>query len=264
MILTPFLALTLSTLTQQPAPTPLLPARPRDPFVFRCVLDQHPRMITAALDDDMWVAWDATNCGLYKAWKGGVNFDGPVYTTVHGPQPTARGGVYTSGSDSVVWTVLESEKPVAAQVIYGGYTVEAGRVAVEWRLVLGPGREIVVTERPEFVRPRQFMNAAQLDDAVLGEGLQPGLQRRFEATGIPADVGVYLSIRTDGVVAKFATALERERFEDVKDKEGRVTATRVWSQMPLTRAAPKNVVMLIFQPIVASAESQAPTKREVK
>ncbi len=41
--------------------------RPRDPWVFRSVLDNKPRMITAALHDDMYVAYSAQTCQLYKA-----------------------------------------------------------------------------------------------------------------------------------------------------------------------------------------------------
>jgi hypothetical protein len=68
--------------------------RPRDPWVFRSVLDKQPRMITLTLDKDLFVAYDARNCGLYKAWKGEVILDGPVYTTKHGPQPTTDGYAY--------------------------------------------------------------------------------------------------------------------------------------------------------------------------
>ena len=54
--------------------------RPAEIWVFRSVLDKHARMVTIGLNKDLWVAYDATNCGLYKAWTGGVKFDGAVYT----------------------------------------------------------------------------------------------------------------------------------------------------------------------------------------
>ena len=50
--------------------------RPMDPWVFRSVLDKKPRMVTAALDDNLFVAYDARACQIYKAWKGGVTFLG--------------------------------------------------------------------------------------------------------------------------------------------------------------------------------------------
>ncbi len=49
---------------------PSAPERPRDPWVFRSVLDERPRMITMALHKNMWSAYDTQKCGLYKAWQG--------------------------------------------------------------------------------------------------------------------------------------------------------------------------------------------------
>ena len=244
MILAPFLL----AFVQQAAPAPVPPARPRDPFVFRCVLDLHPRMITVALDDDMWIAYDAARCALYKAWKGGVLFDGPVYTTVHGPQPTTQGVAYTRGIAGEAWSASQEGRPVACTSRYAGYRLSAGRVTLEWRITLAGGAEVVVLESPEFVRPGQVFSAQQLDDLVLGAGDQPGLQRAFEARGLPAGTQMSLTLRTDGTVGKFGL-LERERFEDVLDEAGNVTATRVLSQMPLTAARPKNAVVLFFAPV---------------
>jgi len=85
---------------------PSAPDRPRDPWVFRSVLDERPRMITIALHKNMWSAYDTQKCGLYKAWKGGIDFDGAVYTTKHGPQPTSFGAPYLVDSlGSSVWAV---------------------------------------------------------------------------------------------------------------------------------------------------------------
>jgi len=171
MILGPILL----TLLQQPQPTPILPVRPRDPFVFRCVLDRHPRMITVALGDDMWAAWDAQSCALYKAWKGDVKFDGPVYTAVHGPQPTSEGTDYTTGVEGNAWSASQDGKPIACSVRFGGYHIDANAVRFEWRIrlengALANGTDIIVDEMPELVHAKDLFNAEQLDDLVLGEG----------------------------------------------------------------------------------------------
>lgn len=252
MILAPILL----ALLQQPRPTPALPVRPRDPFVFRCVLDEHPRMITAALDDDLWVAWDATTCGLHKAWKGGVKFDGPVYTTVHGPQPTTRGVDYTTGFGESAWTAYQDGQPVACQARYGSYRIALNSVTIEWRIQLAGGAEVVVDEMPEFVRPLELYAAPQLDDMGWGEGKQPGLQRIFQARGLPVGAQINLTLRTDGAIGKLGR-LERERFEDVKDERGNVTSSRVWSQLPLTHARPHNAVILFFAPVQVEPEPPA-------
>jgi len=67
------------------------------PLVFRSVLDGRPRVATLTLDDDLWVAWDATECRVVRAWKGGVDLVGAVYTAEHGPQPRSGGFVYLDG-----------------------------------------------------------------------------------------------------------------------------------------------------------------------
>jgi len=144
----PLPLLLLLGLLQQPQPTPLLPVRPRDPFVFRCVLDQHPRMITVALDADMWVAWDAQSCALYKGWKGGVKFDGPVYTTVHGPQPTTQGPEYTTAVPGDAWSAIKNGQPLGCRVRYGGYQIVANRVSLEWHILLADGTDVTVRETP--------------------------------------------------------------------------------------------------------------------
>src|SRR5687767_475682 len=87
--------------------------RPRDPWVFRSVLDNKPRMITVALHDNLYVSYDAQACQLYKAWKGGVVFDGAVYTTHHGPQPSSKGYAYFTQSDkSSFWYLVINGKDV--------------------------------------------------------------------------------------------------------------------------------------------------------
>ena len=65
--------------------------RPMDPWVFRSVLDGNARMLTAALDPDLWVAFDVDHGELWRVWGGDVHLTGTVYDTLHGPQPTARG-----------------------------------------------------------------------------------------------------------------------------------------------------------------------------
>lgn len=248
MLLAPFLPLLLCA-AQDPTPSPVLPTRPRDPFVFRCVLDRNPRMLVVALHDELWAAYDTETCGLVQAWKGGVHFDGPVYTTVHGPQPTVQGTTYTTGTGhEPAWSAYEAGHAIAVHPTYAAYRVDAGRLAIVWRLELADGRVVTVLENPEYATPRAFLSAEVCEENGLGDGTQPGLFRRFEAQGLPAGVQVNLTLRTDGALVKLSGALERERFEDVKDEKGNVVATRIWSQLPFTSAAPANSVALFFAP----------------
>jgi len=231
------------------------PVRPRDPWVFRCVLDQRPRMVTIALSEEMWVAYDATTCSLYKAWRGGVNFDGPVYTSVHGPQPTTRGEAYTVGIEGDVWEASIDGKLGPATATWRGYRFNGAHVALEYAILLHDGREVIVQESPEFVRPGEMFDDARLEELVLVKD-HPGLFRSFLARGIPDGVSLSLQVRTDGVTGKLAESLERERFIDEIDEHGG-TRTQILSHLALTKARPNSTLTLFFAPLPAPEAAPA-------
>ncbi len=207
------LVATLATAFASPQGVPI-PARPRDPWVFRCVLDKQPRIVTIALSNEMWIAYDATTCGMYKAWKGNVHFDGAVYTTVHGPQPTSVGESYTVGPTGDVWSARIGEKEVPLRVKWLGYQIHGGRVHLNYQLFLEDGRHIRMQETPEFVSSETVLPEEIMDQYSIVHGM-PGLYRSFSAEAIPDDVMLYLRVYTDGAIAKFpyppdALGLERE------------------------------------------------------
>ncbi len=132
-------------------PSQSIPDRPRETWAFRSVLDNRARILTLALHKDLWIAYDATNCGLYRAWTGGVKFDGAVYTTVHGPQPTSMGTVHLLGMlDAPVWQIERSGKRLDARAEFKGYRLDrAGHVTLQYRFRM-PGQRVVwVYEQPE-------------------------------------------------------------------------------------------------------------------
>jgi hypothetical protein len=228
--------------------------RPRDPWVFRCVLDKKPRMVTVALSDEMWVAYDATTCGIYKAWKGGVKFDGPVYTTVHGPQPTSVGPSYTEGFEGDVWEANVAGQTVAVRAVWRGYRLDGDRVALQYELELPDGRKVAVQEFPEFVTPEKLFDARRREELVLAEG-HPGLLRNFLARDVPEDTKITLKLRTDAE-SKLAETLERERFVDGVDEKGE-TRTQVISHLVLTHRRPTSNLVLFFAPLPAPQEKEA-------
>lgn len=124
----------------------ITPDRPRDVWVFRSVLDQRARMVTLALHDDLWVAYDATHAGLYKVWKGGVNFDGAVYTASHGPQPTSKGAAYVlSDPNKSHWSI--DGKPAEPRFL--GYEFRKGQCVIKYSFKNG---KVQVEETPEYVK----------------------------------------------------------------------------------------------------------------
>ena len=102
--------------------------RPHSPWVFRSVLDSIPRMVTAALHDDLYVAYNTQTGGIYKAWKGGVNFDGAVYTPAHGPHPSSLGDSWLVGNMTSPWKVVNNGTEVLPKMQYRGHRLENGQV----------------------------------------------------------------------------------------------------------------------------------------
>ncbi len=246
MILVPLLL----ALAQQAPHTPMEVVRPRDPFVFRCVLDKRVRMVTVALSDDLWACWDTRQCGFTKAWKGGVKFDGAVYTTAHGPTPTSLGLAYTEGLDGDVWFADVGGKQVEADAVWRGYRIEHGACVLLYDIVLPDGRAVRVEERPEFVHPEQIFNATQVEEWGLVAGL-PGLVRRFHAPAVPEDMLVAVLVRSDASRGRFIDAggARAEKLIDVKDAKGQVVDTRIHSQMWLNAQRKTNSLIQFFDPI---------------
>ena len=138
--------------------------RPHDPFVFRSVLDGQPRMLTVALHDNMWAAYDTETGTLDKVWRGGINLDGAVYTTHHGPQPSSLGDAWFENQYDQPWTIDGQ----AATVRYRGHRLEDDGQATLLYDLSAAGKTIRVEETPEF---------------VVNKSGQPGFQRRFKLDG---------------------------------------------------------------------------------
>lgn len=128
------------------------PERPRDPWVFRSVLDKQPRMVTATLHKDLFVAYDARNGGLYKAWKGNVVLVGAVYNTQHGPQPSTDGYAYFEQRlNESPFRILRGDQPVSPIVKWQGHTFTNGQVVFKYSLRDEQGNIIDIEETPEYV-----------------------------------------------------------------------------------------------------------------
>lgn len=155
------------------------PERPHAPWAFRSVLDAQARMLTVALHDDLWLSYSAENGALSKAWSGGVNFDGAVYTTVHGPQPSSLGDIWLNNPYTAPWRVLRGDKEERPTIQYRGHHFEEGQVWIKYELNLADGTTIGIKERPEY-----FTN----------EYGQAGLERTFISEGVPADAELLLML----------------------------------------------------------------------
>src|SRR5690606_5612460 len=132
---------------RQQLPTP--GERGHSPWVFRSVLDRHPRMITFALSPSLWAAYDTQTASLYKVWRDGVDFEGAVYTTRHGPQPTSKGPSYIVNDLENPWRVRLGGREHVPKVQYLGHRFHDGPAAIRYALLFGDGERIEIEEWPE-------------------------------------------------------------------------------------------------------------------
>lgn len=177
----PILPLALCLAASAPAETRRGPANTGEPWVFRCVLDDRPRVVVAALGDAAWAAWDTQHGTLYQAWQPGnegVKLLGAVYNGEHGPQPATDGKLLHREPLGPAWFAPDSGTEISPVPFrYKGHRLGApGRVSFVYELHLG-GSAVTIEESPS-----------------LKPGADPGLVRSFRVSGLPADGKVALKL----------------------------------------------------------------------
>lgn len=228
-----------------------LPQRGRDPWVFRSVLDQRPRIVTVALSREMWLAYDAQTCGLARIWKGGVKLQGAVYTSVHGEQPVSAGTRYDTCREGRVWTATQSGKPIAIEPIWRGYFYKEGRVHLQYQLRLPDGRFIDLQETPEITGAENiYPTEAMLAEKGLVYGM-PCLYRSFSADAVPDGVELRLQMRSEFESVKwqefYPPILDLQKtLVELPDANGTVTKYVDWSIPFTTDFTHVNIGMFYF------------------
>ena len=192
--------------------------RPLDNWVFRSVMDSIPRIVTAALHDDLWLSYSAEDGTVYKAWDGTVNFDGAVFTTAHGPQPTSIGDAWFINTIKTPWAIEISGKSEQPKVSYKGHRFVKEQVEFMYELALSNGKAIKVFEKPEAI----------IKDATRG------LERTFTLENVPtgatitydvnlSSIAMESSITTDGVWTKNASEKRQAKGLSGLDIVGKLT-----------------------------------------
>ncbi len=191
--------------------------RPANPWVFRSVLDVNPRMITFALNDNLWAAYSTQTGALYKAWKGLVEFDGAVYTTAHGPQPTAVGDAYIVGSLENPWIIIENGQEIKPNFQYKGHRYSKGHAQLIYELSWN-GKTAKIIEQPEYFDAQNSLT---------------GFERTFTTSDVPDGSQIAFTTIVSSIIAKekietdgdFQIKKESPRnYKDVKgiDIEGKL------------------------------------------
>ena len=175
--------------------------------VFRSVLDERPRMITVKLDENFWVAYSAETGALYRAWRDGVDFNGAVYTTAHGPQPSSIGPAYLVSHETEPWSLIVDGEPVAAEVTYKGHAERGEQATIRLEFKTRMNKTFTVTETPAY--------------SVDASG-NPGLQRTFTVENAPAGTDISVMVQLNSLLN--GNAYETDgNFEVLEEGDGTVT-----------------------------------------
>jgi hypothetical protein len=213
-------------------------------------------MVLLALDSALSIAYDSPTCGLYIAWRGGVQATVDSYNHQTGGNHGAtyypkgkilfklapggevsetspaetRGNTHISVNDALVpvWTATQAGQALALKTDYRGYTVDNTLLTATLRYNLNPptGAPIQVTELPEA------KNTAGVVDLI----------RDFTVGSLPAGTKLSLLLtsnpirKTDGsLVVETWTATGTGRIETVSGKSyfvaeanGNTRVTGMW------------------------------------
>ncbi|WP_282162408.1 c-type cytochrome [Ulvibacterium marinum] len=178
--------------------------RPIDPWALRSVLDLRPRILTLALDSECYLAYDLNACGLYRAWKGGVNWDGTVYTETKVAQPTSWGKDYfLNPSPQESWLLEQNGRKQEVTTRFQGYRFENGQVYLKYKLTTEKDT-IFLEERPEFIRDDQG---------------NPGLERVFMTQGMDGNLSITLHTKPKAIkLENNTTTISRTFFKKIPDQ----------------------------------------------
>lgn len=214
--------------SSRPGDQSAAPQRGHEPWVFRCVLDRRPRVVVAALSDDLWAAWDATTCGLYKVFPGeaqggGMNFTGSVYDTRHGPQPQTKGNALDTFGGSDLLQLWKDGQPVDIDPQWAGYAVDGDdSLTLRYQFTVD-GHQVEVRETPQVVGPRTLRRNVSVQGLPSGYGVRMALAN-----------GEDVQIDLGEAAADAASVIVEQRGQPVAllfvEQDADVTVTTNWPQ----------------------------------
>ncbi|NND70543.1 MAG: DUF1080 domain-containing protein, partial [Rhodothermales bacterium] len=191
------------------------------PWVFRSVLDDRPRIATASLDGDLYVAYDAQNSFLYKAWRGGVGLEGAVYTTIHGPQPTSEGEELFRVASKTPWSVFLDGEILEHDARYRGHKFVRGNVVFLTELSLASGDRIRIEEMVQ---------------SVLDENNNTGLRRTIQLFDAPTGMTVALDLNVGSLLNRQSYSVSGGDLTTEDSGEDRLSG-----QLVIDRGAPAQI-----------------------
>ena len=159
--------------------------RDRMPWAFRINMDERVRNVILAMNKELWLAYDAQKSGLYKAWVGGVNFDGIIYNNAHGLQPTSKGISYAVDDlKESPWSIHNEDGTKKISAEYNGYKLSGDKIELQYKIVI-ENQEIIISESPEYIE---------------SANMNPGLHREFSVKGLPSGYELSHRIKFENLI----------------------------------------------------------------
>ena len=156
----------------------LQPDPDREVHVFQTRLDDRSRVLVLDLGE-MFVAYDMRVGGLYKVWKGEVEWPSEGDSLLYKMETVSKGLTYLEQDTSHVWSIFRAGEERTPGFQFNGYQIQQNQVTLFYSLLIPGGGEIEVMEHPALV----------LDS----EG-RPGLVREFYTSNVPPDVQLALHV----------------------------------------------------------------------
>nr|MBX2871216.1 c-type cytochrome [Saprospiraceae bacterium] len=150
--------------------------RPYAHWARRSVLDQRPRMLTLALAEGRYAAYDVEKCGLYKLWQGGVFWDGAAFNNIKTIQPTSWGTSYWEEiPEGRTWQIEWDKSEATIQPQFKGYKIQNNRITLQYTLAWEE-ENIIITEQPDW--------RTHNEDSII-------FQRIITTQGVPSQAKLY-------------------------------------------------------------------------
>lgn len=121
---------------------------PREPSIFRSVIDEIPRAITFSYPNKYWATYNTKTGRLSKFWQGDIDFRGEVYTAEKVVQPTAKGNVFLEQLNSPSPFYFKSKEWETLDFQWHGHISTTTKKSIKYILKTPSGSEAILEEIP--------------------------------------------------------------------------------------------------------------------
>lgn len=158
-------------------------SRPLEKWIYRAPIDGRQGVISLALHERLWAAYDTQSCEVFQTWQGGIRRPHPDSAYEH------MGYQYYQNQLTPAWKVTQKGKELAVRPQFDSMELILDHPIMHYRLLLPDSQSIVIKEYLSFHGNEKNVN-------------RNGLTQTFWVESIPAGVEVHLAMSQDGLFLK--------------------------------------------------------------